>query len=169
MKVLYLLRHAKSSWDDPSFDDHDRPLAPRGRRAAKRIARHMRAEGIRPELVLCSSARRTRETLGLVSSGWDGEVPVRIERRVYAAGDGDLLALINEVPEEVESVLLIGHNPGLETLALALAARGPYLGRLEEKYPTGALASLAFDGRTWADLGPGTAELVGFVVPRDLA
>jgi phosphohistidine phosphatase len=163
---LYLLRHAKSSWADPALQDHERPLAPRGLRATKRLARHLRRVGVRPELVLCSSAQRTRQTLdGL--SGALGEPQVAIEDDLYAAGAGELLNRLQRVPAGVESVLLIGHNPGLETLGLWLAADGARRKRLEEKFPTGALATLAFEA-PWSELGPGTAELVDFVVPREL-
>jgi phosphohistidine phosphatase len=160
---LYLLRHAKSSWKDHGLADHDRPLAPRGRRAAKAIGRHLRAEGIEPELVLCSSAKRARETLERI-----GLERGQIEPELYRAGPDALLARLQGVPAGVESVMLIGHNPAMQQLALLLAAPGPELRELEEKFPTGALATLAFRGPDWRTLDRGTAELVGFVRPRDL-
>ncbi len=166
MRRLYLLRHAKSSWDDPSLADHDRPLAPRGRKAARRLGAHLSEEGIEPELVLCSSARRTRETLERLGGAVGGST-VEVEEGLYAA-DADALAdRLRAVPDEVRSVLLIGHNPGLEELALDLAGRGEALARLEEKFPTGALAALELS-TSWAGLSPGSAELTAFVVPREL-
>jgi phosphohistidine phosphatase len=157
MKRLFLLRHAKSSWDDPDLADHDRPLAPRGRRAAKAIGEHMRREGIEPELVLCSSSRRTRETLERLRL--DSET--LIEDELYAASAQRLLERLRAVDEGVGSVLLIGHNPGVEDLAETLG------GEAQAKYPTGALATLELDG-TWRGLRAGGARLAGFVTPKQL-
>jgi len=165
VRHLYLLRHAKSSWGDPGLDDHDRPLAPRGRRAAKQVRRHMRGAGIEPELALCSSARRTQETLERLRLG--GAVSVSVEDGLYAASADRLLERLREVPDEVGSVLVIAHNPGLQALAASLASGGGELPRLERQFPTAALATLAFEG-PWRDLGPGGAELVEYVVPREL-
>jgi phosphohistidine phosphatase len=168
MKQLFLLRHAKSSWDDSDLVDHDRPLAPRGRRAVKLIAEHLNREGVRPALVLCSSARRTRETLdGIVPALGEG-LSVQIERELYAASEQSLLDRLRAVEDRVESLMLIGHNPGLEQLALSLAGSGHKLAVLRRKYPTGALATLEFSGR-WGDLRPGHAELTDFVTPKELA
>lgn len=163
MKRLYLLRHAKSSWDEPGLDDRDRPLAPRGRKACRKLARHIRHEGIRPELVLCSSARRARETLELIGDAL-GDPAVEVEDELYAADSERMLRRLRTLPEGAASVLLIGHNPGLQDLAAGLASGST---RLAEAFPTGALASLAFD-RPWFDLGQGAAELVAYVVPREL-
>ena len=168
MKRLYLLRHAKSSWKDPGLADHDRPLAGRGRRAAKAVARHLRELGIEPELVMCSTARRARETLERLEPVL-GTGAVRVERELYGAGAGALLEQLRGVPDAVGSVLVIGHNPGLQRLALALARPAPAVEELEAKYPTAGLAELVFEGPSWRDLDRGSAELVGFVRPRDLA
>lgn len=168
MKHLFLLRHAKSSWDDPGLADHDRPLAPRGNRAAKVIAEHLREERIAPELVLCSSSRRTRETLDRIAPALGDEVRVEVERELYAASADRLLERLRAVDDDVESVMLIGHNPGLEQLALSLAGDGEKLADVRRKYPTAALATLEFDGR-WSELEPGTARLMEFVKPKQLA
>jgi phosphohistidine phosphatase len=160
---LYLLRHAKSSWNEHGLADHDRPLAPRGRRAAKAIGRHLSDHGIEPELVLCSSAKRARETLERTRL-----TRAQIEPELYGAGAGALLARLHEVPRRVASVMLIGHNPGIQQLALRLARPGPELQPLEQKFPTAALATLALPRPDWRTLEPGTAELIGFVRPRDL-
>jgi phosphohistidine phosphatase len=167
MKYIYLLRHAKSSWKDPGASDHDRPLAGRGRRAAKTIARHMREEGIDPDLVLCSTARRARETLQRIEPAL-GTRRVGVERELYAATAETLLARLRRVPDSVGSVILIGHNPAMQQLALGLARPGPERRELEAKYPTAALATLAFPGTAWRALDRGMADLVGFVRPRDL-
>lgn len=159
---LYLLRHAKSSWKEPELADHDRPLAGRGRRAAKAIARHLREREIVPELVLCSTAKRARETLEGIEPAL-GRGAIRVEDGLYGAAPADLLARLHEIAPRVASVMVIGHNPGLEELVHLLARDG-----FEEKFPTGALATLAFSGPGWAALDRDTAELVGFVRPRDL-
>jgi phosphohistidine phosphatase len=147
---LYLLRHAKSSWDEPGLADHDRPLARRGKRAADAMGRYMREHGIEPEVVLCSSATRTRQTLERL-----GLPDARIEPELYGADAATLRALI----PDASSAMLIGHNPGMQDLALSLARSGAKLGELAEKFPTGALATIELD----------TGELVDFVRPRDLA
>jgi phosphohistidine phosphatase len=167
MKRLYLLRHAKSSWKDTSLPDHDRPLAGRGRRAAKAIARHMREHGVEPELVLCSTAQRARQTLDRIEPAL-GSATVRVERDLYAASAPALLERLRGVPDAVESVMVIGHNPGLQELALELARPASAAGELEAKYPTGALATLAFEASSWQELDRDTAELVELVRPRDL-
>jgi phosphohistidine phosphatase len=167
MKRLLLLRHAKSSWDEPGLADHDRPLAPRGLRASKRIAEHFRAERIAPELVLCSTSTRTRETLEGILPALVDDVKVRMERDIYAASSPQLLELLHGLEDRVASAMLIGHNPGIEDLAVELASRGEQLGELRAKFPTAALATLVFGG-DWRDLAPGRAELVAFVKPRDL-
>jgi phosphohistidine phosphatase len=164
---LYLLRHAKSSWKDKGLADHDRPLARRGRRAAKAIGRHIREQGIDPELVLCSTARRARETLEGIEPAL-GRGGVRVESELYGAPPSALLARLKEIPAAVRSVMVIGHNPGLEELALLLARRGACLRELEAKFPTGALATLAFRSPDWTSLDRGTAELIEFIRPRDL-
>jgi phosphohistidine phosphatase len=168
MKRVYLLRHAKSSWKDRSLPDRDRPLAGRGRRAAKAMARHLEAEGVRPDLVLCSPARRTRETLERVESALGDGVEARVDEALYGASESELLAHLKALPEEVGSVMLIGHNPALEELALALASDGAGLARMSEKYPTAALATIDLPARRWSTVRRRSGELVGFVRPKDL-
>jgi phosphohistidine phosphatase len=163
VKRLFLLRHAKSSWDEEGLADRDRPLAPRGRRATKVMARHLRDEKISPSLVLCSPARRTRETLKEVDPGGELE----IEDELYGASETELLERLREVPDATESVMLIGHNPAIHDLALSLAGSGERRADMERKFPTGALATLTAPDH-WRDLGPGSAELVAFVTPKEL-
>jgi phosphohistidine phosphatase len=167
MKYLSLLRHAKSSWDDPHLPDRERPLAPRGRRAAKMMAAYLRHEKVTPALVLCSPARRTRETLALIAPAL-GDAQTSVEDGLYLAHAGELLERLRRLPETVTSVMLIGHNPSLHTLALTLAGRGAGLGRLEAKFPTGALAILAIPVESWGALEEGVAELTAYVTPKDL-
>jgi phosphohistidine phosphatase len=120
---LYLLRHAKSSWKDEGLADHDRPLARRGRRAAKAMGRHLREQEVEPELVLCSTARRARETLEGVAASL-GPGAIRIEPGLYGAGPDGLLARLHGIAPPIGSVMVIGHNPALEQLVLLLARRG---------------------------------------------
>jgi phosphohistidine phosphatase len=166
-KRLFVLRHAKSSWDDPGLDDHDRPLAPRGRRAVAVLAEHLKAHAIEPELVLCSTSRRTRETLAGINAPGEHS----IEPELYGASTHELLARLQQVPAEVESVMVIGHNPTMQTLVLRLAsgaASGEKLEQVQAKFPTGALATLTFES-AWSELGQGCARLTAFVRPRVLA
>ena len=164
---LYLLRHAKSSWKDERLADHERPLARRGRRAAKAIGRHLREQGVDPELVLCSTARRARETLeGLEPSL--GRGAIRVEPGCTARVLPSSSHASTRFRASVRSVMVIGHNPALEQLALLLARRGSTVQELETKFPTGALATLACRGPGWAALDHGTADLIEFIRPRDL-
>jgi phosphohistidine phosphatase len=169
-KHLFVLRHAKSSWDDPGLDDHDRPLAPRGRRAVKVLADHFQTHAIDPALILCSSSRRTRETLDGIGLG--GEA--LIEDELYAASPAQLLERLQRIPDEVGSAMLIGHNPAMQVLVLRLAGArrteldGSPLPEVQRKFPTGACATLRFDGQ-WSELRPGGARLEAFVRSKQLA
>jgi phosphohistidine phosphatase len=164
---LFVLRHAKSSWDDPGLDDHERPLAPRGRRAVAAIAAHLVAAGIEPELVLCSSARRTRETLEGVAAGGEH----MIEPELYAASTEEVMDRLRQVPDEVSSVMLVGHNPAAQMLVLRLTNHDgtgrtdPEREEVKRKFPTGALATLSFEC-SWSELAPGCAELEEFTFPK---
>jgi phosphohistidine phosphatase len=164
---VYLLRHAKSSWKEPGLADHERPLARRGRRAAKAIGGRLREQGVAPELVLCSTARRARETLERIEPTL-GRGDVCVEPGLYGAPPEVLLARLREIPLAVRSVMVIGHNPGLQELALVLARHGSSVRELEAKFPTGALATLAFRGPGWHALDRGAVELIDFIRPRDL-
>ena len=174
-RQLFVLRHAKSSWDDPGLDDHERPLAPRGQRAVKLLGDHLRDRGVAPDQVLCSSARRTRETLAGVNP--TGERLV--ERQLYSANCDEVIARLRQVPEDTGSVMVVGHNPAMQLLVLRLTgangngrsfarpAADENLAELQHKFPTGALATLEFDCG-WSELAPGCARLSEFVRPRHL-
>ena len=169
---LILLRHAKSSWDDPALPDHDRPLANRGIKAAAAIRRFMRAEKLVPDLVLVSSARRTQQTLDAVKF-WDPPPAVEVKQALYLAGPEQMLELLAGVPGDVWCVLLIGHNPGMQELAVLLAKastnpdRPKMVHRMADAFPTGALAEFTL-AEPWSNIRPGTGKLVRFVCPRDL-
>lgn len=171
MKTIYLLRHAKSSWGDAALADSDRPLNDRGKGAADAMAAFLAEAKIQPNLVLCSSAKRTRETLARILPGLGNKVPAVIEEALYHAEAGDLLRRLHGVDNSLASVMLIGHNPGLEDLARRLASGGDAdaLARLAAKYPTGALAVLEADVTRWRDLEKDGARLRAFVCPQDFA
>jgi phosphohistidine phosphatase len=164
---LQLVRHAKSSWDDDAISDIDRPLSARGERAAGALARHLAATAERPALVLCSPARRTRQTLAAVVDALGVGVETRIESVLYGAGPEDVAALLRGLPPTITAAMVIGHNPTLQDLALWLDGDGDgeALARIRAKFPTGALATLAWTGG-WDDLGAGCAGLTSLWTPR---
>jgi len=169
VKTLWLLRHAKASAGGAGLSDRDRPLSSRGRDAAERIGRHLAEREVRPELVLCSSALRTRETIELVEKGLGAALAVEFEDELYLASERDLRKCVEQVADDVGSVMLVGHNPGLGELALELATRGHSgaLAELRRKFPTGALAELRTHSQRWGHFARG-CELVSFVTPKQL-
>ena len=167
MKRLLLLRHAKSSWDDPALDDLERPLAPRGQKAARRLAAWLRTVDVRPELVLCSPALRARRTLEAIADGL-GTPTVVVDERLYHASPQALLACVREIDDELDEALLVGHNPGLAELCLELARDSERRSRVAAKLPTGAFAILETDVAQWRAFGPRCAELAELVLPREL-
>ena len=172
MKTVLLLRHAKSAWSNPRLDDHERPLSKRGERAAQAMADHVARRAPRPDLILCSTALRTRQTLApLVKRLGSPAPPIALEEGLYLATEDMMLARLQALAEDVQTVLLIGHNDGIWHLAEALVGRGSGSLReaLGQKYPTGALVTLGVPDRPWSELDWGSAELADFVKPRDLA
>jgi phosphohistidine phosphatase len=172
MRQLLLLRHAKSSWDDPSLPDHARPLNGRGRQAAEAMREAMRQLGLAPDVVLVSSARRTLQTLEALEP-WDETPLIEPMDSLYMATAPQMLRLLQGVAETARSVMVIGHNPGIHELAVLICgARGDQpkkaLRRLAERYPTGALAEFSI-AAPWRELEPGGARLTRFLTPRDLA
>ncbi|OIV38932.1 phosphohistidine phosphatase [Mangrovactinospora gilvigrisea] len=162
---IVVLRHAKADW--PAVADHDRPLAERGRREAPAAGQWLAGAGIVPDLTLCSTAARTRETWKLVAH----ELPRRpkktlYEDRLYEASTGELIALINQAPEEVHDLMLVGHNPGVQGLTelLAGSSEGDTLAQVRRGFPTAAVAVLSVDG-PWKSVEPGSARLVSFAAP----
>lgn len=176
MLTLSLLRHAKSGWDDPTLDDKDRPLAARGRKAAPIVGAFMAANAIVPDLVLCSPSVRTRQTLELVGKHLPGAFRVVFDDALYLAGGEALLARVHAVKGRGRAVpghvLLVGHNPGLQELALALMARQSERAgdrrAMSDKLPTCALVVLDFDAGRWRDVQPGGGKLRHFVTPKRL-
>ncbi len=170
MKTIYMLRHAKSSWEDGSLRDHDRPLNGRGRAAAPRIGAHMQGAGYLPDLVLCSTATRTRLTLDAVLSELEVEPAIELQEELYLAGPNEMLDLVRYVPDTVESILLVGHNPGTGMLAAALSGEGPpeSIHLMRAKFPTAGLAIIELSVDRWKDVISGCGSLKDFVRPRDL-
>ncbi|WP_420405062.1 SixA phosphatase family protein [Nisaea sp.] len=169
-KSLILLRHAKSSWDQPSLDDFDRPLNQRGERAALLIGHFLRQESVAPDIVLCSAARRTRQTWEIIRPFLQPDTECLKSEAIYEADLDRLLEVLSDLDNALGSVLMIGHNPGLERLASALChgRRGDELERLQQKFPTGGLAFIEVNINLWSELAPATGELIRFVTPKDL-
>lgn len=152
MRTLYVLRHAKSSWDDTDGADFDRGLAPRGVRDAKRLGAHFHQEKIRPGLVVCSPAQRTRDTLAALSiSGAE----VRFDDVLYGADHAELVAIVRALPDECKSALLIGHNPGLSNF-------------VGDSMPTAALATIELTSKNWSDWSATVTRLTDLVRPKEL-
>lgn len=170
MLTLALLRHAKSSWDDPAQEDFDRPLNERGLKAAPAAGAALVKLGIVPDLVLCSAAQRTRETLKHVMAAMALPTPPKtvIDEKLYLASPVTLLELIRDIPEGRSCVLLIGHNPGLHALALTLTGRGDPVARaaMAVRYPTAALAVLKIDRDRWSGVRASDATLEAFWTPK---
>ena len=163
---LVVLRHAKSDWP-AGVADHDRPLGRRGVRDSTAAGRWLVEHGDSPDLVWCSTAVRTRQTWEHVEAELAQPCSVNFEDRVYDAAVADLVDVLRQTPKKTSLVLLVGHNPGVQDLVLALADRasGDARALAETKFPTSGLAVLDVDGE-WGDLGQGRAHLAAFVVPR---
>lgn len=170
MKTLTLLRHAKSSWDDSVPTDFERPLNRRGQMAARVIGREMRTLGLEFDAVRASSARRVVETLHGVAQGYGRDLYPVFDRDIYLASTDVLLDMVRSVDDAADRLLLAGHNPGFERLALLLAHDDGDAARakIAEKYPTAALAEIALPIDHWRDAAPGIGRLVRFIRPRDL-
>jgi phosphohistidine phosphatase len=168
MLTLCLLRHAKSSWEDPSVQDFDRPLASRGEQAAPRMGAYMAEHGIAPTLILCSTAVRARQTLALVLPKLPEEPTVEFEDGLYLASPSTLLARLRKVRAPAASVMLVGHDPGMHALAVELCGRGEaaHLHRLASKFPTAALAIISFKASQWSQIKPKAGCLEEFMTPR---
>jgi len=170
MRTLLLLRHAKSSRDDPSLDDIDRPLTDRGRKAARLIGREMAARRWVPDVTLVSPAVRTRETWAIAGAEIEGAADPTLVATLYEAGPEDILDAIRSVPAATGTVVVVGHNPGLEDCAAAIAgpaSSSKALKALREKFPTGGLARFRCP-RAWSALDSDRAALLDFIRPRDL-
>jgi phosphohistidine phosphatase len=162
MKTLLVLRHAKSSWDDPALDDHERPLNQRGRRDAPRMGELVREFGLTPDVVLSSDAVRARLTAEAVAEAARYAGEIRLHPHLYLAGPAEILSLLPAVPENAETVMIVGHNPGLEQLVEQLTGE-------RQDLPTAALAQIRLPLHQWRDLTRSTrGTLVGLWRPKEL-
>lgn len=162
MKTLLVQRHAKSSWKHPELSDHDRPLNKRGKRDAPRMGRLVAAQGLRPDVIVSSTARRARRTAEEVARHAGCEGAVQLDRRLYLASPDEIVDVVRGVAGSARRVMVVGHNPGLEDLVARLAGR-------RETLPTAALAALHLSIRSWAELTASTAgDLAGPWRPREL-
>lgn len=165
------MRHAKSAWDAVDLADHDRPLSDRGRAAAPLMGRWLREQGLRPDLVLSSTALRAADTLALLRPSLPAQVSVQMTDCLYMALPREMLAVIAKVKDAaVSTILLIGHNPGIGSLAHWLSAQGDAkcLARMKDKFPTGAVAVIDFDISNWRNLDDEQGRLRAFKTPRGL-
>jgi phosphohistidine phosphatase len=171
MKTLTLLRHAKSSWDSPGLKDFDRPLNARGREAARLVGCELSRRKMRFDLVLASPAMRVRETLEELADGFGNVLDVQFEQQIYLADPDTLLDLVRGLADDIESPLLVGHNPGLHELALQLSDGGAedFRGRIAGNYPTGALVEIELPVKHWSAAGDKPGMISALILPRDLA
>lgn len=169
-KICYILRHAKAQPAEAGQLDNERALAPRGVRNARQIGRYLKERGYAPSLVLCSTAYRTRETLANVMPFLPEDVVMRIEEQLYMASRAALLRRLREIDDGTVSVMIVGHNPGLEDLVQFLVGRGPpsELRKLKTKFPTAALARIDLGPMSWSKVGKGSGVLTDLVYPREM-
>lgn len=174
MKTLILMRHAKSDWSGPDVQDHDRPLNARGEKAAARMAGYFMDNGLLPDMVFCSTAKRARQTLDALLEVTSGDLPVHYRRALYFTSPDVILDEIRDTPDSVtapvNSLMLVGHNPDTQAVALHLAhdAHDPNVVAMARKFPTGAAAIFRFDVNHWQDIAWGSGSLLAFLRPKTL-
>ncbi|UXN58286.1 SixA phosphatase family protein [Phyllobacterium zundukense] len=169
MRRLMLLRHAKSDRPEGT-DDHQRPLAKRGRRTSPLMGTYMAEKGLMPDLAIVSTARRAKETWKRARSAFKHNISRRKEPRIYNASAKAILDIIKETAPDVKALLLVGHNPGLQDLALRLIGKGSQsdLSRLHQKYPTAGLVVIDFDVKRWRDVSDDLGRLIRFETPKSI-
>jgi phosphohistidine phosphatase len=170
MTILTVLRHAKSSWDQQDLDDFDRRLNDRGRKAARRVGRELKRRHVRFDRVIASPALRVRETLDELAKGYDKDLDIRFDERIYDAGVETLLDVVQSISDEVHAPLLVGHNPGLQELLLRLT-RDDDAGlrrKVAGKYPTAAVAVVTLPAPRWEEISPDSGEIRELILPREL-
>lgn len=170
MKRLTILRHAKSSWADQNLDDFNRPLNDRGWKAARRMGRELEKRGMKFDLVIASPAARVRETIDGLREKFPLNVEIHFEPRMYAASEDTLIQLVRDIHDSLHAPLLVGHNPGLQHLIVALTHGDPdhLRGAVEAKFPTAALASIELPTHRWTELKPGSGEITQLILPKEL-
>jgi phosphohistidine phosphatase len=165
-RTVVLLRHAKADW--PQVPDHERPLADRGRQDAPAAGRRLAADGIAIDLALCSTSARTRETWKLAAHELPHRPRTVYEERIYEASPGELIAVLNETPDDIGTLLVVGHNPGVHAVAEALSGSGESdaLARMSRGFPTAAFAVVTFTG-SWKSVEHGVGHLAAFWAPHE--
>lgn len=170
MKQLAILRHAKSDWGNPGLTDFDRPLNKRGRKAAKKVGNELRERGLSFDRIVCSPAQRAKETVERFERGYESLPELSFEPRLYMCSTGTLIDVINNLPDEAQTVMIVGHNPGFHDIVLRMTK--PNGDGLREKvganYPTGAFALIDFPTDHWADVEPASGEIRQVIFPREL-
>ena len=171
MLTLSIVRHAKSSWGDPSLRDIERPLNDRGRSQALNLGVFLAENMIDPDLIICSSAKRARQTLKYLQKNWNSDAEVIEENQLYLASVNTIIKLLDELGEKASHIMIIGHNPGLHMLAEQLASNGNEddLALLQEKYPTGTLCMIKSSADKWKKIGKAAGKLVYLATPKQLA
>jgi phosphohistidine phosphatase len=170
MKQLAILRHAKSDWGNPGLTDFDRPLNKRGRKAAKKMGRILRERGLAFGRIVSSPAQRAKETVERFRIGYEQDCDVRFEPSIYLASTGTLLGLVNGLPDDAGTVMIVGHNPGFHDIVLRLTREnGDGLrDKVGANFPTGAFALIDFPVDKWADVQPASGEIRQVIFPREI-
>ena len=158
-RILYLLRHAKSSWKDDSVKDFDRPLKGRGREAAEQLGQRLASEKLQDAVLICSPAARARETAQIVLKHSRHRMDQRFDERIYEASLRDLLQVVSEIPDDKQTAMMVGHNPGFEELLAFLTGEA-------RRMPTCALAKIKLEAASWKDLKAGEGRLATFLTPK---
>ena len=161
MKTLYVLRHAKSSWDNNSLSDFERPLNERGFETAPIMGEMMRENDFVPEIIVCSTAKRAEQTAQLVKESAEFEAKIKFEDAIYEASSQTLLRIVSEISDEFNSALIVGHNPGFENLVRVLTGKS-------ETMPTAALAVIDLEIENWSETNADIGNLREFIRPKDL-
>jgi phosphohistidine phosphatase len=170
MKRLTILRHAKSSWEDPNIKDFDRQLNGRGRKAARAVGKELKRRKMRFDFVLASPAVRVRQTLDGLFKGYGEALDVHFDDRIYETSEETLLEIVRDLPDDAKQPLLVGHNPGLERLAVGLTHDDDqgFRSSISHKFPTGALAVVNLPASNWAGVATGSGEIAELILPREL-
>lgn len=170
MKRLTVLRHAKSSWEDPSLDDFNRPLNETGWKAARRMGRELKLRDMHFDLVLASTAARVRETIDGLEEKYDFKVRIQFEPLIYLATEATLLSLVRALPDDISSPLLVGHNPGLERLLVSLSRddKKGLRDRIAHKFPTCALSVVELPAKAWGEVEPASGRISDLILPKEL-
>ena len=170
MKTIFLLRHAKSSWDDPRLNDLDRPLASRGIKSSKKIGKYLKKNKLTPDIVYCSSATRAKQTWELVNRIVEKKKNVKYINKLYMANSSDFMDVIKKTDNDFKSLMLVSHNPGIESIAIELSKNenNKFHQIINIKYPTGALAIIKFNLSDWGKINYKKGEIYEFIKPKEL-